>query len=193
MQRELTTSPEAQRLVVPDSAAADLTVRRAQAGDETAFGRLYDEHAGPIYALCLRMSGDAVEAATLTQDVFVRAWTGLAGFRGESAFGTWLHRLAVNVVLTARRGAGRRELRVEGHEDPDTLPGAATPPPQVESAIDLERAIASLPEGARTVLVLYDVEGYTHDEIAALCGIAPGTSKAQLHRARRLLRERLDR
>ena len=192
MQREITTSPEAQRLAVPDSAAADLTVRRAQAGDETAFGRLYDEHAGRIYALCLRMSGDAAEAATLTQDVFVRAWTRLASFRGESGFGTWLHRLAVNVVLGARRGAGRRELRIVEYEDPDSLPGAAAAPPPVESAIDLERAIAALPEGARTVLVLYDVEGYTHDEIAALCGIAPGTSKAQLHRARRLLRERLD-
>ena len=177
---------------LPEPDAAEATVRRAQAGDEKAFADLYDQNAGRIYALCLRLAGDAVEATTLTQDVFVRAWTTLASFRRESAFGSWLHRLAVNVFLSQRRSAGRRESRIELWAEPETT-GASARPLEIESALDLERAIAALPDGARTVLVLYDIEGYSHNEIAALCGIAPGTSKAQLHRARRLLRERLER
>lgn len=157
------------------------------------FDRLYDEHAGRVYALCLRMTADPAEAESLTQDVFVRAWTRLSTFRGESAIGTWLHRLAVNVVLGRRRGDTRRERHVVLEEDPGTLPGAAVSGAPVDARIDLERAIASLPEGARTMLVLHDIEGYTHEEIAAMTGSAVGTTKAQLHRARRLLRERLDR
>lgn len=163
-------------------------VRRAQAGDRSAFQRLYEDHVGRIYALCLRLTGDPEEAMERTQDAFVRAWGKLGSFRGEAAFPTWLHRLAVNVVLTDRRSAGRRERWAEA---------AAESGPRVQPAsraglgVDLERAIARLPPGARAVFVLYDVEGYCHREIAELTGIAAGTSKAQLHRARRLLREAL--
>jgi RNA polymerase sigma-70 factor (ECF subfamily) len=167
-------------------------VRRAQTGDEAAFERIYREHAGRVYALCLRLTANGPDAEERTQDVFVRAWQQLGTFRGESAFSSWLHRLAVNVVLGERRATKRRELRVMPAEDPAALerPGRAS---TAGLSIDLERAIAALPEGAREVFVLYDVEGYRHQEIAELVGIAEGTSKAQLFRARRLLREMLDR
>lgn len=177
--------------VAPAGPALDDRVVRASAGDETAFESLYREHAGRVYALCLRLSGDRGRAAELTQDVFVRCWEKLRTFRGESAFGSWLYRLAVNVVWMANRGDRRREDRVVPVAEPDLLErgNAATP----GLAIDLERAVATLPEGAREVFVLYEVEGYGHEEIARMTGIAVGTSKAQLFRARRLLRERLER
>jgi len=168
------------------------TVRRAQAGDVAAFERLYRENVDRIFALCLRMSGDAVRAQELTQDVFVRAWEKLAGFEGKSAFSTWLHRLAVNVVLGSRRAEGIRVGKVFGTDDLEAYE-TPTRPRDPGDALDLERAIATLPPGARTVFVLHDVEGYKHEEIAELHGIAVGTCKAQLHRARRLLREALDR
>jgi RNA polymerase sigma-70 factor (ECF subfamily) len=172
-------------------------VARAQAGDQTAFRELYRQHAGRVYALCLRLTGDARDAEERTQDVFVRLWDKLRSFRGESAFSSWLHRLAVNVVLNERRTTGRRERRVMPAEDPDNVVGAQHPAPLQNSTeglrIDLERAIAELPDGAREVFVLYDIEGYGHGEIAQLVGIAEGTSKAQLFRARRLLREKLER
>ena len=167
-------------------------VRRAQDGDETAFRDLYREHAGRIYAVCLRLTGDAAAAEERTQDAFVRAWERLGTFRGESAFGTWLHRLAVNVVLMEQRGRRRRERRVAPASDDPVFERAAAVPAGAER-LDLERAIALLPAGARAVFVLFDVEGYSHEEIAGMCGIAVGTSKAQLFRARRLLREMLER
>jgi RNA polymerase sigma-70 factor (ECF subfamily) len=167
-------------------------VGRAQRGDAAAFEQLYRLHAGRVYAVCLRLAGDAAEARRLTQDVFVRAWERLGGFRGASAFGSWLHRLAVNVVLADRRAAGRRHRRVALASDSPAYEEAAAAGWSPER-LDLERAIAALPPGARAVLVLFDIEGYGHDEIAAMTGIAPGTSKAQLHRARRLLREALTR
>ena len=173
------------------SAVTD-TVRRAQQGDVDAFERLYRENVDRIFALCLRMSGDGVRAQELTQDVFVRAWEKLAGFEGKSAFSTWLHRLAVNVVLGSRRAEGIRVGKVFGTDDLEAYE-TPTRPPDPGIALDLERAIATLPPGARTVFVLHDVEGYKHEEIAELHGIAVGTCKAQLHRARRLLREALDR
>jgi len=169
------------------------TVRRAQQGDVAAFERLYRENVDRIYALCLRMTGDGVRAQELAQDVFVRAWEKLGGFEGKSAFSTWLHRLAVNVVLGSRRAEGIRVGKVFGTDD---LEAYETPPPRSRDpgdSLDLERAIAQLPPGARTVFVLHDVEGYKHEEIAELHGIAVGTCKAQLHRARRLLREALER
>jgi RNA polymerase sigma-70 factor (ECF subfamily) len=171
----------------PDVQGSDL-VRRAQAGDRAAFRGLYEDHVGRVYALCLRLTGDPEDAMERTQDVFVRAWDKLATYRGDAAFATWLHRLAVNVVLADRRSAGRRERRVDAAA---ALGPRSAPAPRAGLAVDLERAIAALPPGARAVFVLYDVEGYGHEEIAGLIGIAAGTSKAQLHRARKLLREAL--
>ena len=172
----------------------DDLVARAQGGDQTAFRDLYRQHAGRVYALCLRLTGEAGAAEERTQDVFVRLWDKLSSFRGESAFSSWLHRLAVNVVLNEQRARGRREQRVRPVADPGALErGGGRGEPTVGLRIDLEHAIAGLPDGAREVFVLFDIEGYGHAEIADLVGIAEGTSKAQLFRARRLLRERLDR
>ena len=166
-------------------------VRRAQAGDQDAFAALYREHAGRVYALCLRLAGDTVRAEELTQDVFVRAWDRLESFRGDSAFGSWLYRLAVNVVFMDQRSGRRREARVAGVPDLAVVDTGTESNPGLR--LDLEQAIARLPDGARKAFVLHDVEGYRHEEIAEMTGIAVGTSKAQVFRARRLLREALDR
>ena len=166
------------------------TVRRAQAGDEAAFELLYREHAGRVYALCLRMAGDGMRAKELVQDVFVRAWEKLESFRGDAAFSSWLHRLAVNVVLMDRRLAARRAEETLPEDDGANLAVHAAPP---GLRMDLEAAIAALPAMMRQVLVLHDLEGYEHGEIARLLGIAEGTSKAHLHHARRKLREALNR
>jgi RNA polymerase sigma-70 factor (ECF subfamily) len=162
-------------------------------GDDDAdatFAALYREHAGRVYALCLRLTGDAARARDLTQDVFVRAWENLDSFRGESALASWLHRVTVNVALSAWRNERRRTQRVETRSVlPDAPSGEDGDP---ERHLDLDAAIATLPHGARTVFVLHDVQGYRHDEIAAMTGMAVGTSKAHLFRARRLLRQRLN-
>ena len=170
-------------------------VQRAQGGDDEAFGALYRHHVGRVHALCLRLLGDSQAAGELTQDVFVRAWEALPSFRGDSAFASWLFRVAMNVFLGQRRATGRRERRVFSTEEPALLERAGERTSGVVdgSRLDLEEAIADLPEGARMVFVLHDVEGYQHGEIARMTGIAEGTSKAQLFRARRLLRAALDR
>lgn len=171
----------------PDDA---FLVARARAGDVAAFEQLYRQNVGRAYALCLRMTADPALAEELTQEVFVRAWQKLKTFRGNSAFATWLHRIAVNVVLGERRTRSRRAARITTTDDVAALDAPASPlTPGVR--MDLEEALARLPEGARTVFVLHDVEGYRHHEIASMTGMAAGTSKAQLHRARRLLREAL--
>lgn len=170
-------------------------VALAAQGDRRAFERLYRAHVDRIFTLCARMVGERGRAEDLTQDVFVRAWDKLAQFRGDSAFGTWLHRMAVNVVLNDRQAERRRRDRHdEGIEDMDTLAlGDARPLPVPGLSLDLEAAIASLPPGAKKVFVLHDVEGYTHEEIAGMLGVTAGGCKAQLHRARMLLREALNR
>jgi RNA polymerase sigma-70 factor (ECF subfamily) len=132
----------------------------------------------------------------LLQDVFVRIWEKLPTFRGESAFNSWVHRLAVNVFLVSRRGDLRREARVVGAENPDELgvdPARGFVVDDPDARMDLERAIARLPAGARTAFVLHDIEGYKHEEIADMQGVAPATIRVQLHRARKLLMEELDR
>ena len=176
----------------PASRPESAWVGAAQHGDERAFESLYRVHVGRVFALARRLAQDPDRADELTQDVFVRAWERLPTFRGESSFGTWLYRLAVNVILGDRRSTGRRLSRVAPDEERVArAPAERLPVPGAR--LDLEDAIAALPPGARTVFVLFDVEGYGHDEIAAMTGIAVGTSKAQLFRARRLLREALDR
>ena len=156
-----------------------------------AFEELYRAHAGRVYALCLRLTADSTKARELTQDVFVKAWEALPEFRGDSNITTWLHRIAVNAMLMQRRSDKRRTARVSlaGDEDDDAdaaVQGAA-PPMDVATAIDLERAVAALPPGIRRAFVLHDVEGYSHEEIARMTGLAAGTLRAQLHRARQLL------
>ena len=169
------------------------SIRRAQAGDVDAFELLYREHAGRIYALCLRlMAGDSTDATELMQDVFIRAWRRLATFRGDSAFSSWLHRLTVNTMLENARGDQRRIARVLPMDDTSRLAGAARST-GIDLKMDMEDAIAALPKGARLAFVLHDVEGYQHQEIAEQLSVSVGTVKAQLHRARRLLRERLER
>lgn len=170
----------------------DLDVIRAREGDQAAFARLYDAHAPRVHALCLRLSGDAGLAAVLLQDVFVRAWHGLGSFRGESSFATWLHRLAVNVVLQTIRSDQRRNRRVV----PENELGAVAPDhsarrDQPELRLDLERAISELDPTLRQVFVLHDVEGFRHEEIASELGFPVGTSRSHLFRARRMLREAL--
>jgi RNA polymerase sigma-70 factor, ECF subfamily len=174
-----------------DKRATELRlVRQAQAGDLVAFERLYRENERKVFGLCFRLSSDPALAEELTQEVFVRAWRKLSSFRGESAFSSWLYPLTVNVALSERRSRRRRDARIIATEDPASLERAPRSPAP-EAGFDLEKAMATLPPGARTVFVLHDVEGRTHEEIAQLLGLAPGTSKAQLHRARRLLREAL--
>jgi RNA polymerase sigma-70 factor, ECF subfamily len=164
----------------------------AASGDRLAFERLYRRHVDRVFSLCVRMVGDRTRAEEVTQDVFVRAWEKLHLFRGESSFSTWLHRVAVNVVLNSRKAASRRDSREEGEDGTalDRFAGAAGSPGDL---MDLEAAIAGLPRGARQVFTLYDVEGYKHEEIAEMLGITTGATKAQLHRARMLLREALSR
>ncbi len=180
--------------VSPTPSLADDVVLAAS-GDRRAFERLYRAHVNRIFSLCTRMAGDRQKAEELTQDVFVRAWDKLAQFRGESAFGTWLHRMAVNVVLNDRQAEQRRrEQHDDGIEDLDRLSyGDVRPLPVPGLSIDLETAIATLPPGARKVFVLHDVEGYTHEEIGEMLGVTAGGCKAQLHRARMLLRQVLTR
>ena len=160
----------------------------AAAGDTRAFERLYRAHVARIHSLVRRMLGDQ-EPAEVTQDVFVRAWQKIGTFRGEAAFGTWLHRLAVNVVLSRRAALGLRRSRFI--EEEDVLENLPSRPVARDFGLDFETAITRLPQGARHVFVLHDVEGYRHDEIATLLGVTAGTSKAQLHRARLLLRRHL--
>lgn len=189
----LTALPAHEAAAADAAAGVHLTddVRAAQDGDADAFERLYRANSSRVYALCLRMSGDPVRAGELTQDVFVRAWEKLGTFRGGSSFSTWLHRLAVNLVLGSHRSDARRRARVADGDaaELESVPTRCAP---AGMRLDLERAIATLPEGSRTVFVLHDVEGYTHDEIAQMTGRSEGTSKSLLNRARRLLRVRLE-
>ena len=186
-------APDAEPLASADALATAEDVRRAKQGDVAAFERLYRAHAGRVTALCLRLTGERRHAEELMQDTFVRAWEKLGSFRGESTFASWLHRVTVNLFLVSERGERRRIARVEPTDALDELSGPAPGASDVGDRIDLERAIAALPEGARMAFVLHDVEGYKHEEIAAMAGIAPATVRAQLHRARRLLMEALDR
>jgi RNA polymerase sigma-70 factor (ECF subfamily) len=180
------TGPEAELVELVD---------RCRRGDVEAFERLYRCCSGSVYGLCLRLCGDAQEAEARTQDAFVRAWQKLASYDGRGSFRGWLRRLTVHVVYDQRRRQKRRRRLVEPFPealaedaDPEAILGARTDAPRHLEAIDLERAVAHLPEGARMVFVLHDVEGYRHQDIAAMLSITTGTSKAQLHRARRLLR-----
>lgn len=161
----------------------------AGAGDTRAYERLYRRHSGRIHGLAVRMMGPQ-EAEECTQEVFIRAWEKLDGFRGDSAFGTWLYRLGVNTILSMRARRARHQDRILPAEDA-FLEAAPARPAGTGAGIDVERAMRHLPAGARDVFVLHDVEGFKHEEIASMLSINIGTSKSQLHRARMLLRKHL--
>ena len=190
---ELTTAGVATLRRDPDQAAKDAETADAAlaaSGDGSAFERLYRAHVARVHSLVRRMIGPD-HADDVAQDVFIRAWTKLSSFRGEAAFGTWLHRLAVNVILARRTTIGTERGRYSDAEDVlDGVAGRAAAP---DLSMDFEEAIGRLPDGARQVFVLHDVEGYRHEEIADMLGIVPGTSKSQLHHARMALRRHLER
>jgi RNA polymerase sigma-70 factor (ECF subfamily) len=160
---------------------------RAASGDLAAFERLYRAHVARIHSLVRRLAGPR-EADDLTQEVFVRAWQKLGSFRGDSAFATWLHRLAVNLVIERFRASRSRPQWVDDQTTMATTAALAASP---TLRLGLESALERLPAGARNVFVLHDVEGHTHQEIAETLGVSVGTSKAQLHRARMLMRRHL--
>jgi RNA polymerase sigma-70 factor (ECF subfamily) len=172
----------------PIGTGLDTDVALAAGGDPSAFERLYRTHVARIHSLARRMLSDR-DADEVTQDIFVRTWQKLGQFRGESAFSTWLHRLAINVVIERRRSFAIQRERLT--DDPSALDMQTVPPARTDLAVDFEHAIEQLPPGAREIFVLHDVEGYKHREIAAMLEIASGTSKRQLHRARMLMRKHL--
>jgi len=166
-------------------------IERARRGDSRAFERLYREHVGRVHGLCLRMTRNPDQAADCVQDAFIKAWKALSKFEERASFSTWLHRIAVNTVLEKRRGSvANAEMLVEDPTEYEEPVMVLDTPVEEE---ELEAAIQSLPQGARDALVLCGVYGYEHSEAASMLGIAVGTCKAQLHRARGLLKERLER
>jgi RNA polymerase sigma-70 factor (ECF subfamily) len=175
---------------IHDTAADERAwIRRAQQADARAFEALYRLHVDKVYGLCLRMTGNVSEAEDCTQEAFILAWNKLQKFRGDSAFSTWLHRIAVNAVLGRIRKSKREHDRIQAVAD--TEPQRTTAEDTGELR-DLAAAIDRLPEGARHVFVLHAVYGYSHNETAEMLDIAAGTSKAQMHRARRLLMQQLE-
>lgn len=182
----LATDATMERPPTAEAADADL-VRAATGGDMVAFETLYRRHVGRVHGTVLRLVGyDHGRAEDLVQDAFVRAWQKLDGFRHQSAFGTWLYRLAVNTALMALRSRAADPVGLPGD---DALPESPDTPFCPAEREELERAIAALPPRARAVLVLHDVEGWRHEDIATELGMAAGTSKAQLHHARQRLRQ----
>ncbi len=183
-----TNAPVTPARVDPDRQDVHAAVR----GDMRAFESLYRRHAGRIHGALRRLAGqDGARAEEWTQEAFVVAWQRLSSFRGESAFSTWLHRLAVNVALMSLRSTRRGDIaHVDLDDDIADASGGWTPDPGLR--LDLADAVARLPDGARAILVLHDIEGWKHEEIARQLGVAVGTSKAQLHRARGLLRRHLE-
>ena len=165
-------------------------VTRAKDGDQTAFRALYDANVDRIFRLCFRMVGDESQARGYTQDTFVRVWECLDQFRGDSAFSTWLHSITVSVVLNGIRNVDRHRKRERSLEDAGHL-GRTQKGAEPGVRDRLEEAVDGLPEIYRTVFLMYDLEGYPHGEIAKALGVAVGTSKARLFRARELLREAL--
>ena len=171
-----------------DVADEETWIRRAQRADAQAFESLYRLHVDRVYGLCLRMTGNVSEAEDCTQEAFILAWNKLAKFRGDSAFSTWLHRISVNAVLGRIRKSKREHDRIQAVADTEGMRIATDDTGELR---DLTDAVDRLPEGARHVFVLHAVYGYTHEEAAGMLGIAAGTSKAQMHRARKLLAQQL--
>lgn len=195
-------APPAKRVNFPPAASPDPAeanaLTRAQAGDHQAFAQLYSLHKRRIYSLCLRMVGNIAEAEDLTQEAFLQLHRKISTFRGDSAFSTWLHRLAINVVLMQLRKKGLSLISLDEAMEPvpEEGPGRSFGAPDLalSGTIDrlaLERAVADLPAGYRLIFILHDVEGYEHNEIAAMLECSIGNSKSQLHKARLRLRDAL--
>lgn len=182
-------SPNMVSIAEPGHAEEAGWITQAQQADTQAFESLYRMHVDKVYGLCLRMTGNVSEAEDCTQETFIQAWNKLNKFRSESAFGTWLHRIAVNTVLGRMRKSKRERDRIQVVADTAFSPVSVADTGELR---DLSDAVDRLPEGARHVFVLYAVYGYSHDEAGRMLGIAAGTSKAQLHRARRLLAQQLE-
>ena len=181
-------SPQMVVLNEPKMADEADWIVRAQRSDARAFESLYRMHIDKVYGLCLRMTGNVSEAEDCAQEAFIQAWNKLEKFRGDSAFSTWLHRIAVNSVLGRMRKSKREQDRIQLAGEAAVSPASVADTGELR---DLSNAVDKLPEGARHVFVLYAVYGYSHDEAGSMLGIAPGTSKAQLHRARRPLAQQL--
>jgi RNA polymerase sigma-70 factor, ECF subfamily len=190
------TDPQQRKTSDPNEAGL---IERAKQGDETAFQALYDKHKRRVYSLCLRMTSNTAEAEDLAQEAFLQLYRKIGTFRGESAFSTWLHRLSVNVVLMHLRKKSLPQVSLDetmassGEEDTPKKDFGAQDP-ALSGSIDrlqLQKAVADLPPGYRTIFVLHDVEGYEHNEIANIVGCSIGNSKSQLHKARMKLREML--
>jgi RNA polymerase sigma factor (sigma-70 family) len=186
---EAVPGPDEQR------AAERALVGRAQGGDVRAFEALYRQHVRRVFGLCWRLASDDAGAEELVQETFVRAWSNLGSYRGEAPFASWLYRLAVNLALNEKRSRRRAPFLTLAPEELSNVaaPGgrAGGPGGTADLGMDLDRALRALPPRARAVIVLHDIEGHKHEDIATLMGMEPGTSKSQLHRARRLLREAL--
>ncbi len=174
-----------------EPASDGLLVAAARRGDMRAFESLYRAHSARVYGLCLRMTRRPDVAEDCVQQTFVRAWRNLTSFEGRSSFGTWLHRIAVNEVLTQARNHGTRSESDEERVAELDNEAQQDAPFDAADVMDVERALQTLPEGARHAMVLQALYGYSHEEVADMLGIAVGTCKAQVHRGRRLLRERL--
>ena len=181
-------SPEMVTRRTEDAVDEAALIRLAQGSDRKAFEALYRLHVSKVYGLCLRMTGNTAEAEDCTQDAFIQAWKQLGKFRGASAFATWLLRIAVNTVLGRMRKSGREQDRIQVAAEMSAAPLATGDTGEMRA---LAEAIDRLPSGARHVFVLHAVYGYSHDEAGSMLGIATGTSKAQLHRARQLLSQQL--
>jgi RNA polymerase sigma-70 factor (ECF subfamily) len=163
-------------------------IRRAQDSDARAFEALYRMHVDKVYGVCLRMTGNVSEAEDCAQEAFIQAWNKLDKFRGDSAFSTWLHRIAVNSVLGRMRKSKREQDRIAAVTEVTPIKFDTGDTGEMR---DISEAVDRLPEGARNVFVLHAIYGYSHDETGKMLGIATGTSKAQLHRAKRLLAQQL--
>ena len=184
-----------QKTAAPKAASETQLVARAQRGDEEAFAALFEMHKRRVYSLCLRMTGNTAEAEDLTQEAFLQLFRKISTFRGESAFSTWLHRLAVNVVLMHLRKKGLQQIsldEVDSSQDEPVKRDYGDYDRRLMGSVDrisLSQAIAELPPGYRTVFVLHDIEGYEHNEIAEIMNCSVGNSKSQLHKARMKLRD----
>ncbi len=168
-------------------------VTRAQQGDTDAFELLYRRFIGPVYTLAFRMTASREQAEDLTQEIFIKAWEKLHLFRGDSAFFSWLYKLALRICLRARNSAQAGEYREEMGQSTNSRTQGRSDQWSAEDSIDLQKAITRLPPRTRAAIILFDINGYSHQEVAVLLGIREGTSKALIHKGRRRLRQEIER